>query len=107
MRFLEETTGAWELVVAADVFIYVGALDRAFAALARRMPSGAVLCFSLEESTGADLVLRPSPRYAHSQASVHALAQRHGFVVDGLRREPIRPEDGAPIPGLYGWLHRG
>ena len=106
VRFLEEDATCWNLVVAADVFIYVGALDRAFAALARRMATGGVLCFSLEESAEADLVLRPSLRYAHSEASVLALAQRHGFEVEAVRRETLRQEEGAPIPGLYCWLRR-
>lgn len=107
VRFLDEdATAGWDLVVAADVFIYVGALERAFTALARRIVPGGLLCFSLEESADADLVLRPSLRYAHSEASVRALAQRHGFEVEAIRRETLRHEEGSPIPGLYCWLRR-
>ena len=48
------------VLVAADVFIYVGALDEVFAALAQRMEPGGVFAFTVEESTDGDVVLRPA-----------------------------------------------
>ncbi|MGE4242274.1 tetratricopeptide repeat protein [Ramlibacter sp.] len=96
-----------DLAVAADVFIYVGALDAVFEALARRMPAGGMFCFSLEESEGGEaLQLRQSRRYAHSENYVRELAARTGFEVRALERAPVREEQRVPIPGLYFWLAR-
>jgi predicted TPR repeat methyltransferase len=106
VEFLEAGDEPFDLVVAADVFIYVGALDAVFAALARRMPRGGTFCFTVEESEREDLVLRPSLRYAHSGASLRGLAQAHGFHVAHMERRPVRQEQQAPVAGLFVWMER-
>lgn len=106
VEFLEATQESFDLVVAADVFIYVGALDAVFAALARRMPAGGSFCFTLEESREGEVVLLPSLRYAHSEAGLRALAQRHGLRVLAVERRPVREEQRQPIAGLFCWLER-
>lgn len=106
VEFLAAGEDPVDLAVAADVFIYVGALEPVFAALARRMPAGGSFCFTVEESEREDLVLRPSLRYAHSEASVRALAQAHGFRVEHGERRPVRQEQRVAVPGLFFWLER-
>lgn len=106
-EFLVGSSESHDLVVAADVFIYVGALDGVFASLASRMPAGGVFCFTVEESEGEELVLRPSLRYAHSEAGIRRLAQAHGFRVDAIERRAVREEQRRAIPGLFCWLSRG
>lgn len=106
VEWLESSGERVDLAIAADVFIYVGALDAVFAALAKRMEEGGSFCFTVEESEGEALVLRASLRYAHSEAGIRALAQRHGFAVVALERRPVREEQGRAIPGLFFWLDR-
>jgi predicted TPR repeat methyltransferase len=105
-EFLATSTDTYELVVAGDVFVYVGALDEVFAQVARRMVPGGVFAFTLEESAGPELELRPSLRYAHSEQGVRRLAQAHGFRVTALERRPVREDQRRPIPGLFCWLER-
>jgi predicted TPR repeat methyltransferase len=95
-----------DAVVAADVFIYVGALDDVFRLLATRMPAGSVFAFTVEETTEAEFVLRGSLRYAHSEAGLRRLAQQHGFRIDALERRPVREDQKQPIPGLFVWLEK-
>jgi predicted TPR repeat methyltransferase len=97
---------SFDLVVAADVFIYVGALDDVFRLLAQRMPAGGNFCFTVEESRGPELELRASLRYAHSEAGIRRLANAHGFAVGAMERRPVREDAGAPIPGLFFWLEK-
>jgi predicted TPR repeat methyltransferase len=105
--FLDAADARYDLVIAADVFIYVGALESVFEQVARLMPAGGVFCFSLEEASEAErLVLRASRRYAHSEAYIRDLAARHGFAVRSLARAPVREEQRTPVPGLYFWLAR-
>lgn len=106
VEFLAAGEGSFDLVVAADVFIYVGALDEVFAALARRMPPGGSFCFTVEESARQPLELRPSLRYAHSEGHVRELSQRHGFRIVHVERRPVRTEQRQPIPGLFLWMER-
>jgi predicted TPR repeat methyltransferase len=104
--FLAASGESYDAVVAADVFGYVGALDEVFRLLALRMRVGGSFAFTVEESGDGDLVLRPSLRYAHSEAGVRGLAQRHGFSVLALERRPVREDQQQPIPGLFAWMQK-
>jgi predicted TPR repeat methyltransferase len=105
--FLAAAREQYDLVVAADVFIYVGALDEVFRLLARRMPAGGSFCFTVEEAQHAELELRPSLRYAHSEAGIRRLAREHGFTVSAMEKRPVREDQQVPIPGLFFWLEKG
>ena len=105
--FLASSTERFDAVVAADVFVYVGVLDETFRLLAQRLAPGAAFCFTVEESKGADVVLRPSLRYAHSEPSLRRLAREHGFGIDTIERRPVREEQRQPIPGLFVWMEKG
>ncbi|SNT34866.1 Predicted methyltransferase, contains TPR repeat [Noviherbaspirillum humi] len=74
--FLDKEKEAADLIVAADVFIYVGDLSRIFPAVRRLLTPGGCFAFTVEESkAGNDLQLQPSLRYAHSEAYIRQLAQ--------------------------------
>lgn len=105
--FLAATPDRFDLVVAADVFIYIGALEAVFDAVAARTREGGVFCFSLEEHTGGEaFVLRPTRRYAHSLAAVSSLADARGFDVLHTERAPLRDQGAQPVAGVYAWLVR-
>ncbi|MGH6763005.1 MAG: methyltransferase domain-containing protein [Phyllobacterium sp.] len=89
------------LVVAADVFVYVGDLERAFANVSRRLRENGIFAFSVEvHDEDQDLILRESLRYAHSETYVCRLLADHGFLVETLQRETLRMDHGAPVRGL-------
>jgi predicted TPR repeat methyltransferase len=102
VQYLDTTHHRYDLVLSADVFIYVGELEATFDGVARVIEPGGVFCFSVElASDDQDFVLRPSQRYAHSERYVRALALRHGFEIRSLLHHPIREDQRQPIPGLY------
>lgn len=102
---LTQTTERHDLLMAADVFVYVGALGAVFTGAARVLEPGGVFCFSLEAADdSAEFVLRASLRYAHSQRYIRMLAQQHGFAAETWARHPVREDQGKPIPGLFTWL---
>ena len=105
VEFLAAGEERFDVVVAADVFIYVGVLDEVFRLLARRMQPGGAFAFTVEEST-EEVVLRPSLRYAHSEAGLRRLAHEHGFRVDAIERRTVREEQRQAIPGLFVWMER-
>ncbi|MDP1967949.1 MAG: tetratricopeptide repeat protein [Burkholderiaceae bacterium] len=106
--FLAAETEHFDLVLAADVFIYVGRLEQVFAQLAKRIPVGGLLAFTLEEAgPGFDVELRPSLRYGHSIAYVEALAAEHGFEWAASHSAPIRFDQQQAIPGRYVYLRKG
>ena len=107
VEFLAASEESFDLVLAADVFIYVGDLAPVFALLERTMERG-VFCFSVEalEGDGADLRLLPSLRYAHAPAYLARLAAQHGFDVVAMEKAPVREDQGEPVDGLYVVLRR-
>ena len=94
-----------DLVVAADVFIYVGALDRVVRTVAGILAGDGLFAFSVEtlaegEAAGeAGFALRPSRRYAHSQAYVERVLAANGLSVlsDAADRHPL----GSPPAGRW------
>ena len=104
--FLATGSDGFDLVVAGDVFVYVGALDDVFAHTAQRMPAGGVFAFTLEDSAGEELELRASLRYAHSEPGIRRLADANGFRITALERRPVREDQQQPIPGLFFWLEK-
>lgn len=90
-----------DLVTAADVFMYVGALDGVFATVAEALKTGGLFAFSVEAHEGPeDVALRASRRYAHSEAYLRRLLAEAGLSVVSLERADIRMDRGAAIEGL-------
>ena len=106
-QYLAQTEQRYDLVLAADVFIYVGALEVVFEGVARVMPAGGVFCFCVEAcEEGPELALRPSLRYAHSSRYIQKLAEQYGFEIKATAGHAIREDQGQPIPGIFAWLVR-
>ncbi len=95
-----------DLIVAADVFIYVGALEATFAGSAGALRSGAWFAFSIERSDGGDVVLQPTLRYAHGAAYIAGLATAHGFSIARAEPSVIRIDRGNPVAGVHYLLRR-
>lgn len=103
--FLAARDEAAELVMAADVFIYVGALEGIFAEVRRVLEPGGCFAFTLEHLDDAqDYRLLTTLRYAHSEAYVRRLATEHGFVVREVSRAPLRADQHDRVDGLYVYL---
>ena len=93
----------YDLIVSADVFIYVGALERAFQLATRVLRAGGGLAFSLEEWPAGpeEYVLRPSLRYAHSLAYIRRLATQQGLRILLADSDLLRHDHGKAIDGLF------
>lgn len=93
---------AFDLAIAADVFIYIGELASVFEAVAQTLRSGGGFAFSVETAKtgeGQRYVLRNTGRYAHSQAYITELAHRHFFELVLQKGVDIRLENGQPVRG--------
>ena len=107
VSILASTPQRHDLLFAADVFIYVGALEPVFAGAARVLSPGGEFCFSVEAADDRDdWTLRMSLRYAHSERYIRMLARQHGFAVRHVARHPLRIDQGQPVAGLFAWLDR-
>ncbi len=92
---------SFDVVCAADVFIYIGTLDVVFADVHRILRPGGWFAFSTEECPDGDFRLLPSGRYAQSERYIRQLAT-HRFHVVHADPTIVRIESGAALPGrLY------
>jgi predicted TPR repeat methyltransferase len=96
-----------DLVVAADVFGYLGDLDAVFAAAARALGNGGRLAFSVETHEGAGYRLGPAMRFTHSAPYVRETANQAGLRELLLAPVSIRREAGLEAPGLLGVFAQG
>ncbi len=89
------------LVTAADVFMYVGALDGVVKTIAALLAPGGLFAFSVEKlADGRDFALQPSRRYAHSRVYVEAMLAANGLSVLSLEEKTIRQDRNEPVLGL-------
>jgi predicted TPR repeat methyltransferase len=107
LSFLATPGPMADLVLAADVFIYVGRLDDVFACLSPRVRSHGLLAFTVEEAdAGMEMQLHPSLRFSHALSYIDELAQAHGWRQVRLHRAPLRLDEGQPLMGCYVYLQK-
>ena len=108
-QFLAATSDHFDLVVAADVLIYIGDPGPLFAAAQRAMQRG-LFAFTVEAADDVDAGpgwrLLPSLRYAHSRPHLLRLAQAHGFEPVLVEQAPVRHEQQRAVDGVYIVLRR-
>ena len=93
--------GALDLAVAADVFVYFGALDVAFAELRRTLADDGIVVFTLEASEGEGFELSEGLRFRHALPYVRDELARAGLDVIEAIAASSRREAGHDAPG---WL---
>jgi predicted TPR repeat methyltransferase/thioredoxin-like negative regulator of GroEL len=115
MQLLADDTTSWQLITAADVFVYFGALSEALSAVHSRLAPGGWFVFSVEELLpdhegnvrgNGDWALERMGRYAHSMSYVASTIEHAGFAVRALERQVVRYEADAPVAGIFAVLER-
>lgn len=99
-------TGEADLVVAADVFVYMAALDAVFREAHRVLAREGLFAFTVQAHDGEGFVLGDDARYAHSETYLRVLADGAGFSPVIVERVSTREDRGAPVPGLLVVLQR-
>ena len=100
--FLSAHPGTFDLIVAADVLCYFGALESVLADAAASLRPGGRLAFTVERLDTEDVPHRVNPhgRYAHAEGHVRASLERAGLAVVRFDRDTLRFESGEPVEGL-------
>ena len=103
----QEASASYELVTAADVFVYMGQLDKLISDISRLLVADGLFAFSVEADArdlplGQDnpgYALRNSDRYAHQLPYLDKLASEHGFTSLQCLPQTIRKENLQAIAG--------
>lgn len=97
--FLENSRLSYDLVIAADVMVYIGELEPLFAATTARLAPKGLFLFSVEEHAGEDYHLCQSGRYAYSGEYIERLAAENNLSIVSSWQTNIRREKGQWITG--------
>ncbi|MEZ4437523.1 MAG: tetratricopeptide repeat protein [Polyangiaceae bacterium] len=106
----DDVAGApFDLVCAADVLVYCGALDALVGGVARASKMGGLWLFSVEAHAGpGDYQLRPSGRYAHARGYLQRLLEGAGMTPLAIEEASLRLSGGEPVEGeLHLWRRGG
>lgn len=102
VEHLHGTRERHELVLAADVLIYLGDLAPVFAGVRRVLRPGGLFAFTVEAAAGdAGYVLQPSLRYAHGERQLLAWAEASGLRLLRSERGTLRADIAATGQGRY------
>lgn len=92
--------GRWDIITAADVFVYLGDLAPVFHAAAKKLTPGGVLAFSVEvNGLQQGYILQESKRYAHSLTWLNQAISESGLTLISQREVTLRLDRGQPILG--------
>jgi predicted TPR repeat methyltransferase len=89
-----------DLILAADVMVYVHDMVPLLREAARVLTPGGLLAFTAEIHFGDGVVLGEGLRYAHSAPYVRASIEAAGLTLNQLEAASSRTESGAAVPGL-------
>jgi predicted TPR repeat methyltransferase len=103
---LQGCPGAFDVVTAADVLIYLGDLGPVFVAVAIALREHGLFSFTIESSDDADVRLTGDGRYAHSSAHVRAAAAAAGLREISAEEAVLRKERGRPVASMVHLLRK-
>jgi predicted TPR repeat methyltransferase len=98
--------GAADLVLAADVFVYLADLAPVFAAAAPALDRDGLFAFTVQAHEGEGVVLGEDQRYAHGEPYLRSLAATSSLDPVILERVSTRQDRGQDVPGLLMVLAR-
>ncbi|MEN9222360.1 MAG: methyltransferase domain-containing protein [Thermostichus sp. BF3_bins_97] len=106
LTLLHTTQARYDLILAADVFIYLGDLAQVFPACARVLHSGGLLAFTVEQGSTPGYELGSTTgRFAHSETYVRQQADRAGLDPVYHQGFTLRQEGTMGVPGAV-WCLR-
>ena len=89
-----------DLILAADVMIYVADIAPVLVEAARVLAAGGLLAFTTETHDGAGVILGAGLRYAHAAEYVRETVEAAGLSMSLLEDRSARKEANVPVPGL-------
>ncbi|SFI65087.1 class I SAM-dependent DNA methyltransferase [Albimonas pacifica] len=99
-----DVSGPWDLIAAADVLPYLGALEELFAGAFAQLVPGGLFAFSTETLPEdafppSGWTVGPHQRFHHSERYIRSALAEAGFEIAALEPWTIRTNLGNPEPG--------
>jgi len=89
-----------DIVVSADVFVYIGDISNIFEYVSQSIQPGGFFVFSTEDTKDVDnFLLKDSGRFAHNENYIRMLAKNNEFSLLENQKTILRYEANEPIHG--------
>jgi len=95
-----ENGAKYDLVLAADVFVYANDLTKIIADIARVLAPAGIFAFTVETYSGAGVELLPTLRFAYGEPHLREAVAASGLKLLKLEKTAIRTEKAAPVQAL-------
>jgi len=109
--FLEDSAQGrerYDVILSGDVFVYMGALERTFGAVAKRLLEGGLFIFTVEDTDAQDTFqVKSSGRYGHGDGYVTALAEINGLGQVSSKKLALRKDGDETVTGRLVVLQKG
>jgi predicted TPR repeat methyltransferase len=102
--FLAAEPETFDLILAADVFVYLPDLKPVCAAVAHKLLPDGLFAFTVETHEGDDAILRDTLRFAHGERHLRDAASAAGMRILLLENVATRQEQNRPVEGLLAVL---
>jgi predicted TPR repeat methyltransferase len=89
-----------DLILAADVFSYIGDLAPIFATSSNALKINGLLLFSVERSTTGTYKLQQNMRYVHSKDYIESLSNQNHFELIRCNNTVLRKQQKQPVEGF-------
>ncbi len=89
-----------DLILAGDVFAYLGDLETIFAKARQKLKTGGLFAFSVEKTEKQPYELQASIRYAHSRPYLENLIAKHNFETIQFQTTALRLQKEQPVEGF-------
>ena len=89
-----------DLVIAADVFVYLGDLAPCFHQSARVLKAGGLLAFTVQSHEGEGVAVGQDRRFAHAESWLRETLAEAGLKPVLVEPRSTRIDRGQPVPGL-------
>lgn len=95
-----DETPPYDLVLSADLFVYIGALEDIFERIATRLNPGGLFAMSVQTLAQGDWVLGEDHRYAHSRAYLERCSAQANLAPAACVPVTLREDGGKPVNGM-------
>lgn len=105
-HFLKQDQAPYDIIIAADVFTYIGNLKTIFELCHERLKQQAWFAFTVERSTSPGFKLQTNIRYAHHKDYITDLATHTGFTIKRCDNLVLRKQHKQNVEGYLFILQR-
>jgi predicted TPR repeat methyltransferase len=106
LTFLNRSKETFDLIIAADVFTYMGDLEPLFRACYQQINADGILCFSVEESHGDSFTLKETGRFGHSSDYIENIGEKTDWTMLASKHTKLRKDKNEWILGYLFVLQR-